>query len=69
VQRIGIRLRVNRDGRDAEFTARADNAHGDFAAIGYEYFLEHRSIFPFSVDDVATPDDQNPSCPWKVQCT
>ena len=37
-----IHIRENSDGGDAQFTAGANHAHGYFATIGYENFLEHR---------------------------
>ena len=38
---VGIGNGMHRDGLDAQFPARAVNAHRDFAAIGYENFVEH----------------------------
>jgi hypothetical protein len=35
---------MHRDRRDAEFLARAQNPQCNFAAIGYEDFIEH--VFP-----------------------
>ena len=43
VERIDIRLRINREGADAEFLAGANDAQRDFAAIRDEDFLKHRS--------------------------
>src|SRR5882757_3735734 len=44
VKRIAIHFAEDRDGFDAEFAAGADDAHGDFAAIGDENFAEHYSF-------------------------
>ncbi len=41
VQRVAVRLRVNRDRGDAQLLARIDHAQGDFTAIGYEDFSKH----------------------------
>ena len=41
VQRIDIRLGINRQRPDAEFLAGADDAQGDFAAVCDQDFLEH----------------------------
>jgi len=41
VQRIAIRFGVNGHGGDAQFFAGADDAQGDFSAVGNEYLLEH----------------------------
>jgi hypothetical protein len=35
---------MHRDGRDAEFLARTQHAQCNFAAIGYENFVEHRVL-------------------------
>jgi hypothetical protein len=35
---------MHRDGGNAELLARAQDAQGDLAAIGYENFVEH--VFP-----------------------
>ena len=51
VQRINIRLRINRERPDAEFLAGADNAQRDFAAIGDQNFLKHRSSASFQLAD------------------
>ena len=40
MRRIAIRLRVNGHGTDAEFLQRADDATGDLAAVGDQYFGE-----------------------------
>src|SRR5436309_3233024 len=37
----GVALRVDRDGPDPELPARADDAHGDLAAVGDEDSLKH----------------------------
>src|SRR5947209_7709548 len=39
---MAVRLRVHSQRADAETTARFDNAHGNFAAIGNADFLKHR---------------------------
>ena len=49
VQRIDIRLRVNRERADAEFLAGADDAERDFAAVGDQDFFEHRVAQAFSL--------------------
>jgi hypothetical protein len=33
-KRVGVDVRVHGDGADAEHPARADDAHGDLAAVG-----------------------------------
>jgi hypothetical protein len=38
---IGVGGGMHRDGRDAKLLARAQNAQGDLAAIGYQDFVEH----------------------------
>jgi len=38
---VGVGGRMYRDGSDAEFLARAQNAQGDLAAIGYQDLVEH----------------------------
>ncbi|OIQ86114.1 hypothetical protein GALL_320540 [mine drainage metagenome] len=43
VQRVAIGIRVDGDRLDAHFGAGADNADGDFTAIGNENFLDHKS--------------------------
>ena len=42
VQRVAVRFAVNGDRANAEFLARADDAQGNLAAIGYQNLLEHR---------------------------
>ena len=42
VERIDIRLRVNGERAHAQLLAGADDAQGDFAAIGDQDFLEHQ---------------------------
>ena len=39
VQRGAIAFGIDRDGRNVHFAARADNAHGDLAAIGDQDLL------------------------------
>src|SRR2546422_6962374 len=39
---VGIGGGMHRDRRDAEFLARAQNAQGNLAAIGYQDLVEHR---------------------------
>lgn len=41
VHGIGVGFGVDRDGPDVQFLASADDAHGDFPAIGDEDLLEH----------------------------
>ena len=41
---VGIRRGVDRHGGDAHLLAGADDAKGDFAAIGDEDFLEHQTM-------------------------
>ena len=43
VERVAIRFRVDSDGADTEFLARADDAERDLAPIGDENLLEHLS--------------------------
>src|SRR5260370_34832953 len=38
---VGVGGRMYRDGSDAEFLARPQNAQGDLAAIGYQDLVEH----------------------------
>ena len=44
VQRFAVSFAEYADGLHAQFAARAENAHGDFAAIGNQDFLEHRNV-------------------------
>src|SRR5262249_51121014 len=44
VQRFAVCVAKHRDRLDAEFAARAENAHGNLAAIGDQDFLEHRNV-------------------------
>jgi hypothetical protein len=37
-----VALRVHGNGGDAHFAARADDSHGDFAAIGNENLVQRR---------------------------
>ena len=46
VQPVPVRLAIDGDRPNAEFTAGVDYAQCDFAAIGYQYFTKHS--FPFS---------------------
>jgi hypothetical protein len=41
MHRVDIRLGVNSDRFDIEFAAGADDAKGDFAAVGYQDAFEH----------------------------
>ncbi len=41
VERVGVRLRVDRHRRDVELPTRANDAHRDLAAVGYEDLREH----------------------------
>jgi len=34
-----IALRIDSDRHDVHFAARTDDAHGDLAAVGYQYFF------------------------------
>ena len=42
VQRIDVRLGINREGANAEFFAGANDAQRNFAAIGDQNFFEHQ---------------------------
>ena len=44
MQRAAIGIREDRHAANAEMTAGADYANGDFAPIGYQYLSNHRSI-------------------------
>ena len=46
MQRIRVRVGINRDGADAHFFERADNAAGNRATVGDQNFLEHKIIPP-----------------------
>jgi hypothetical protein len=41
VHGIGVHLRIDRDGADVQFFAGADDADGDFPAIGDQNFFKH----------------------------
>ena len=41
VERLGIGIRIDCDGGDPHLTRGADDAAGDFAAIGDQYFFQH----------------------------
>ncbi len=41
VEGFAVDFAEDGDGADAEFAAGAQDAHGDFTAIGYQDFLEH----------------------------
>ncbi len=41
VQRVAVGFAEDNRGSNAEFAASAQDAHGDFAAIGNESFAEH----------------------------
>jgi hypothetical protein len=43
MHRVGVGGGMHGNGGDAEFLARAQDAERDFAAIGYEDLVEHRS--------------------------
>jgi hypothetical protein len=48
MKRIGIRVGINRDSGNAQFTRRANDPTGDFSAIGNQYFFEHLiALFTF----------------------
>jgi hypothetical protein len=44
VERVGIRLRIDSQCPDTQLAARANDAHGDFTAIGYQDFIEHGDL-------------------------
>jgi hypothetical protein len=44
MQRVAIRLGIDGDGGDAQFLAGADDAQGDFAAVGNQDFAKHRLV-------------------------
>ena len=44
VQRFAVNFAEYRDRSNAQFTAGAEDPHGDFAAIGNQDFLEHRRV-------------------------
>jgi hypothetical protein len=44
VQRGAIAFRVDGNRRHAQLTTRADDAHGDLAAIGYQYLLQEQRL-------------------------
>ena len=41
VHGIGVHLRINRHGADVQFLAGADDADGNFSAIGDQNFFKH----------------------------
>ncbi len=41
---LGVGLGMDGDGRDAQFAAGAQDAQGDFAAVGDQNFLEHGCV-------------------------
>ena len=41
VHRVGIRLRIDGHRADVQFLAGADDADGNFPAVGYQNFLKH----------------------------
>ena len=41
VHRVGIRLGIDGHGADVQFLAGADDANGNFSAIGYQNFFKH----------------------------
>ncbi len=44
VERVGVRLRIDSQRADTQLTARTNDAHGDFTAIGYQDFVEHSGL-------------------------
>jgi hypothetical protein len=42
MERLDVGFRVDRQGLYAQFAAGADDAEGDFAAVGDENFLDHQ---------------------------
>ena len=44
VHGIGVDFRIDRDGADIQFLAGADDADGDFSAIGDQNFFKHGEI-------------------------
>ena len=44
VHGVGVGLRINGDGANVQFAAGANDAHGDFTAVGNEDFLEHLRV-------------------------
>ena len=46
VKRVGVGVRINRDGMDSHASRGARHATGDFAAIGDQNAVKHRLIFP-----------------------
>ncbi len=58
-QRIQIRVGIDRDGLEPVVAAGADDAHGDFAAIGNQHFL-HRGLLTVSL---GLPSLLGGSCP------
>ena len=56
VQRIAIRIRINRDGFDTHFTGGFNHAAGDFTTVCNQNFIEHVSVpFLFGLE-----------CVWKI---
>ncbi len=41
VHGVGVRLGIDGDGADVEFLAGADDADGNFPAVGYQNFFKH----------------------------
>jgi hypothetical protein len=41
MEAVPVRGGINRHGLDPHFLAGTDDAKGDFAAVGYQYFLKH----------------------------
>jgi hypothetical protein len=41
MHRVRVGLGINSHSADVQFLAGADDAHGNFSAIGYKHFLEH----------------------------
>ena len=65
VKRFAVNLTKNRRAANAQLAASAQNAHGDFAAIGNQNFLEHGPfVLPgdFSTEDIAPQPLQRPWC-------
>ena len=62
VQRVLVRLRVDRDGLDAELAARANDAQRDFAAIGDQDLLEHVVLVVSAPQTVLMANSRSPYC-------
>lgn len=54
MQRIAIKVGIDRHGGDAEFSASTDDANRDFATVCYKYFGKHRVMVSRMSHKVAT---------------